>query len=295
MGDHTHGEGEWMLSYRFMYMDMHGSRDGRSSRGAGEVLRDFQVAPTQMRMAMHMLGLMYAPTDDLTLMVMAPFVRLDMDHVNRMNTTFATSSEGLGDVKLTGLYVLRRMGLHRIHLNMGLSFPTGSVDEKDDTPMGRARLPYPMQIGSGTWDLLPGLTYLGQGGDYSWGAQGLATLRLGENTHDYKQGNRFQTTGWLARRWTQALSTSVRLEWQVWGNIHGADPDLDPTFVPTADPDRRAGSRIDLAFGLNWYFRTGVLNGNRLAVEYAWPIYQWLDGPQLETDWLVTLGWQRAF
>ena len=25
MGDHTHGEGEWMLSYRYMTMDMEGA------------------------------------------------------------------------------------------------------------------------------------------------------------------------------------------------------------------------------------------------------------------------------
>jgi hypothetical protein len=295
MGDHTHGKGEWMLSYRYMTMDMRGNRDGRSNRSTREVLQDFPVAPRRMSMEMHMVGVMYAPTDDLTLMAMVPLVRLHMDHINRMGVKFSTSSEGIGDVKLTGLYVLRRMGLHRVHLNMGLSVPTGSVDEKDDTPLGRQRLPYPMQIGSGTLDLLPGLTYLGQSEAYSWGAQSLATLRLGENTHDYKLGNRFHATGWLARRWTRALSTSVRLEWQVWKNIHGADPDLNPALVPTADPDRRAGSRVDLAFGLNWFFRSGVLRGHRLAVEYAVPVYQWLDGPQLEADWLVTVGWQRAF
>jgi hypothetical protein len=59
-----------------------------------------------------------------------------------------------------------------------------------------------MQLGSGTWDLLPGLTYAGFARDWSWGAQTLATLRLGENRHDYKLGNRLMLTGWVARRWT---------------------------------------------------------------------------------------------
>ncbi len=36
-----------------------------------------------MDMEMHMLGVMYAPSDDVTLMAMVPFVRLDMDHRTR--------------------------------------------------------------------------------------------------------------------------------------------------------------------------------------------------------------------
>jgi len=43
--------------------------------------------------------------------------------------------------------------------------------------MGRARLPYPMQIGSGTFDLYPGLTYTGQRDQAGWGGQVLATIR----------------------------------------------------------------------------------------------------------------------
>jgi hypothetical protein len=295
MGDHLHGEGEWMASYRYAYMDMHGNRDGRSGRSAGDVLQRWLVAPTQMRMTMHVFGLMYAPTDRLTLMTMVPLVRIDMDHVTRMGGKFTTSSDGIGDVKLAGLYGVLHEGPHRGHLNLGLSLPTGSVDEKDYTPMGRQRLPYPMQTGSGTFDLIPGFTYSGQSERYSWGGQALATVRLGDNTHDYRLGNRFHLTGWFARLWTRSLSTSVRLEWQVWGNIHGSDDDLNPLVVPTADPDRRAGSRVDLAFGINWQFRSGPFRGHRIAAEYAVPIDQSLDGPQLETDWRVIVGWQKAF
>jgi hypothetical protein len=62
-------------------------------------------------------------------------------------------------------------------------------------------------------------------------------------------------------------------------------------LVPTVDPDLRAGERIDLALGLNWLHASG----HRLALEYQKPIWQDLDGPQLETDGLLTLGWQLAF
>ncbi len=32
-----------------------------------------------------------------------------------------------------------------------------------------------------------------------------------------------------------------------------------------------------------------------LGVEFGRPVWQHLDGPQLETDWLVIAGWRLAF
>jgi hypothetical protein len=295
MGDHTHKAGEWMLSYRYMVMRMNGNRDGRSSRSRRDVLGQFPVAPTDMTMEMHMFGLMWAPTDRLTLMGMAPFLYAKMDHRTRMGQQFRTKSEGLGDTKLTALYLLHGTETRRLHLNLGVSLPLGTVDEKDRTPTGRVRLPYPMQLGSGSYEILPGLMLQGQRENWSWGTQAIATLRLNQNDNDYQLGNKLMVTAWLARHWLRELSTSIRLEGQAWGNIHGSDPALNPQLVPTADPDRRAGRRIDLLAGLNWYFRSGPLRGHRIVIEVGIPMYQWLDGPQLETDWVLTVGWQRAF
>ena len=33
-------------------------------------------------------------------------------------------------------------------------------------------------------------------------------------------------------------------------------------------------------------------NNHRLALEVSTPLSQNLDGPQLETDWMATIGWQ---
>jgi hypothetical protein len=295
MGDHTHGAGDWMFSYRYMSMQMNRNRDGTSTRSRREVLSEFPVAPYWMKMQMHMFGFMYAPSDELTLMGMLPYIYNKMDHINRMGVKFRTRSEGIGDTKLTALYLVRETELTRVHLNLGVSLPTGSIDKKDDTPAGRVRLPYPMQLGSGTYDLLPGLTLQGQQERWSWGFQSIATLRFHENGKDYQLGNRLMGTGWLGRQVLKQLSISARLEGQVWGNIHGGDPDLIPALVPTADADLRKGRRVDLLVGANWEFLSGPFAGHRLAIEAGTPVYQSLDGPQLETDWIVTIGWQRAF
>ncbi|MDP6355583.1 MAG: transporter [Planctomycetota bacterium] len=297
MGAHIHEAGEWMLSYRYMFMEMDGNRDGNTGLSEQDVFaQGFMVTPTRMTMEMHMLGAMYAFTDDFTLMSMLPYVRISMDHRTRAGGEFTTQSEGIGDVRLAGMYVLRRWARQQVHLNAGIGLPTGSVQEKDDTPAGsNQKLPYPMQLGSGTFDLLPGITYLGQADDWSWGSKLDGTFRLGTNDEGYTLGNRIALTVWGAKKWANWVSTSLRLNGQSWGNIDGQDDDLNPAMVPTADPDRRGGERIDLSLGVNLYGREGRVKDHRLGVEVGTPIYQSLDGPQLETDWMLTVGWQYAW
>lgn len=296
MGDHTHGKGEFMLSYRYMFMDMDGNRSGTDSLSEAEVLQDFMVTPVQMTMQMHMLGAMYAPTEDLTLMAMLPYITKEMDHLTRNGMRFTTNTEGIGDVSFGGLYTLLDENRQRVHLNLGVSFPTGSINERDATPMGPNQiLPYPMQIGSGTFDFQPGVTYLGQAGRWSWGSQAMGKIRVGENSNGYRLGNQFMLTGWGARSWTDWFSTSLRLDGRTNGNITGADARLNPSVIPTADPDLRAGTQLDVGLGLNFYVPEGNWQGTRFAVEFNLPVYRALSGPQLETDFTATAGLQTSF
>jgi hypothetical protein len=64
-------------------------------------------------------------------------------------------------------------------------------------------------------------------------------------------------------------------------------------MVPTADPNLRGGTRVDALVGIN--FVTPDLKSLRLAAEAGAPVYQDLDGPQLETDLVFTLGAQYTF
>ena len=45
MGDHTHRQGEWMFSYRYMHMTMSGLQQGSHSVSTDAVLQDFMMAP----------------------------------------------------------------------------------------------------------------------------------------------------------------------------------------------------------------------------------------------------------
>ena len=296
MGDHTHKEGEFMLSYRYGFMKMDGNRDGSSSVSTAGVLSDFMVSPLEMDMEMHMLGGMFAPSDWLTLMFMVPYLDISMDHVNRMGREFSTQTSGLGDVKLTSLWRVYENDHHHVHINSGLSLPSGEIDETDDTPAGAdSHLPYAMQLGSGTFDLMPGVTYTGQCERVSWGAQGIGTVRIDRNDNDYALGDRFDSSVWFSYFASEWFSPSLRLTWSKWGNVDGQDLKLNPMMVPTADAHRRAGEQSDIGVGLNFMVREGALRSLRIATEFLFPIYRHLDGPQLETDWKLVTGVQYAF
>ncbi|WP_145999157.1 alpha amylase [Oceanicoccus sp. KOV_DT_Chl] len=313
MGDHMHKAGEWMFSYRYMQMEMDGNLDGSDSISTDEILQDYMIAPESMTMEMHMLGAMYAPSDDLTLMVMVPLINTEMDHTMQMmsmgggmggsmmmpmRSEFTTETDGVGDVKVSGLFRLQQTSNSDLILNMGLSLPTGSIDEKDVTGMSmgnKVQLPYSMQLGSGTYDLLPGITYTQLLETYSWGAQAIYTYRISENDNDYTLGDRLKMSAWYARPFADNLSWSLRGIYEHWGDVDGEDSELNPmmkAMVPTADPDLRGGERIDLAAGINWAIPGSVTN--RIAVEVIKPVYQDLNGPQMEMDYSVVLGWQLS-
>ena len=201
MGDHTHEAGEWMLSFRAMRMVMDGNRTDTARVPADGVLVGYPVTPLRMPMDMYMVGAMYAPTDRLTLVGMVPVLGISMDHRTRTGVEFTTESGGIGDVKMSALVGVAARARQRAHLHLGVSAPTGSINERGETSAAtNVRLPYPVQVGSGTWNVLPGLTYLGQTDAWSWGAQALGTVRLGENEYDCALGHRVSTTAWFSRR-----------------------------------------------------------------------------------------------
>lgn len=312
MGDHLHKQGEWMMSYRYMHMDMDGNRSGSERISDAEAfalvpgvsmmaMMNMKVLPTDMEMKMHMLGVMYAPTDSVTLMAMLPHLTSSMNHRRQMNgmeqTGFQTATEGFGDASIGALVGLYDQGQIKTHLNLGIGLPTGSITEQDDTPMGEQQLPYAMQLGSGSYEIRPGATVYGLEDGWSWGAQVGARLALDTNEQGYRLGDRYQVSAWLAKPINNSLSASVLIRKSWWDDVEGEAEDLmiSPNMNPAADPDQQAGQRTDLGLGINYLFQAGSLKGHRLALEWLQPLQQSLHGPRLETDSVLTLGWQKAF
>ncbi|MCM8557359.1 transporter [Sphingomicrobium sediminis] len=326
MADHSHGAGEVMFSYRFMHMNMSGNRIGTDSISPDEIVTTIpnrfagmpgmpptlRVVPLDMPMNMHMAGVMYAPSDKVTLLVMGSYITKDMDHVTYqggMGTTelgnFETEVSGFGDLTVGALFPLIKekrstdAGTNReLVVRAAVSIPTGSIGEIDTilTPMNmtpEVNLPYAMQLGSGTWDLKPAITYRQVDGKLGYGAQYAGTIRLGENDRGYTWGDRHELTAYVAYEPIRAVSFSLRAKATTQGGISGQDPAIMGP-VQTADPANFGGDTVELLAGVNLAGQ-GSLAGQRLALEVGLPVYQDLNGPQMETDWTLMLGWQGAF
>ncbi len=177
-------------------------------------------------------------------------------------------------------------------MNLGVGFPTGSINQRDAQGM---RLEYPMQLGSGTYSFLPGLTYLGQALPWGWAVALSAALALGRNYIGYRLGNRYQSSATIAREFANGVSLSGGLRGQLWDNIHGTDPSLDPADEPTKDPNAQGGKRLSALLGIAFHPQKGPLKGQHLHLLVDVPVAQSLDGPQLKRNWLIRIGWQLEF
>lgn len=294
MGGHVHGADQWMISYRYMYTRMDGILSGDQSLTYQEV-RDqgYMSVPMNMDMHMHMVGAMYAPIDELTIALMLPVTHMSMHHRTGMAGQFDTESAGVGDMRVAGLIRLFDDRNHQLLLGLGLVLPSGAIHVRGATPHGaQMRLPYPMRPGGGSLAGYPSFTYTGHVDIVSWGAQASAVLPMHDNEDGYRLGFEYLGTVWGGLQPLPWLGASLRVAGVGRQNTWGADPDLDPTMVPTADPHLRALFRLEGYLGVSFTAPGTVLEGHRLAIEAGMPLYQTVAGPQLGTVFSLIAGWQ---
>lgn len=302
---HGHGRGMWMFEYEFMGMHMEGLLDGTDSVDSRDIsgalpgdppikdpTKDYMMSPTEMRMDMHMFMLMYGLTDKTSLMLMLSYLDNDMDmvmHMPAMDMFGDMSTSGLGDTLLEGLYSIN----NKWRAGLGLSIPTGSIDEMVtmemhaphgmSAPPNTMKAPYGMQLGTGTLDLVPKIEYGDAAGKWGWICEAFYIYHIGENDNEYTWGDYFELSGLLQYALNSNLKLSGRLTFWYEDEIDGQDPDINPMMAPTSDPKAYGGKSLELMAGLEAMFARKHV----LGFEIGAPVYQNLNGPQLETDLLV--------
>lgn len=310
MGDHTHKKGMWMLSYNYGRMDMEGIRNGTSSMTHRDVLStpnvnsgpaNLRVIPTDMATNMHMFGLMGGLTNNITATFMAPYLNKKMDHsvYNMMGTnqigTSRVETSGFGDIQAGVIMPIKKSEKHNLNGLLSLSLPTGSIDEEDVMlmPSGMTstmRTAYGMQLGTGTYDILPGLTYGYHDGDWSYGAAYKGRVHLGENDEDYTRGDWHELTGWAGYRINQNFGLTAIIKGKTESKIDGQDSNIGGASSG-ANPAFYGGDKIHLGLNGTWRFH----KKNTLKAEFNAPVYQDLNGPQLKSDYSFSLKWQKGF
>lgn len=298
LGSHTLQKGQIEARYDLNTIDADGLLLGDLALTFEEALELFPEVPAAMDGLSQGFTLLYGATDRLTLMGHIRYYQRDLGHWTRDNEAFYTQSSSIGDLVLSGMYSVYDKGPYRAHVDAGVSLPTGSIDQVDMTPQSfpiEGQLPYVMQTGSGTFDVLPGLTLNVQNEHGSVGGQIRGTLRFGENDRGYRFGDRMMGSVWFAPRINDFVGVSARVVFENWDGVSGTDAALDQTQVPTAVAAFTGGSRAEVPFGLNFLMSDGMLQGHRVAVEVSFPIHQDYDGIQLERNTTMIFSWQKVF
>lgn len=310
--------GDVMVAYRYMY----GRRSGDVLNGTNNA-SDLDVVnngcsddvqcrfvPTYMEMGMHMINIMYAPTDWLNLMIMPTFVDKEMnlrelegrpppvDGVHEHTGIGGHTTGGVGDTVISSMFKLVDQSGHHLHLGLGLSAPTGDVDlefrriAREDGGI----VHYGMQLGSGTWDFLPNLTYTGAYNKWSWGAQIKGEVRMQtENESGYRLGNELETSVWGSYKITNWLSGSIRGIYSAQSAIKGSFNTFNAQSGPMDFPANYGGHYGDIGFGVNASIPRGDLVGNSFAFEWLQPIVDNVNGYQIKRQGALAASWSYAF
>jgi hypothetical protein len=310
MISHVHHKNEGMVSYKYMNMGMNGILSGKQNIDKNEVFNNYLMSPDRMRMDMHMIMGMYGITDKLTLMGM-----FNVNTIN-MNMSMFTASghqhsgtsdlpaahfmrtSGLGDVKLSAFYSLIKMPNHQLLLGAGVSVPVGNFKAKgasDDGMYPNKNYAYAMQLGSGTFDFLPCVSYLFQHNKATFSSQIASTIRTGYNSLGYKLGNEIGINTWLAYQLLPFLSSSVRIEGNIVDRIDGYNRSLYAYNEPSANGVNYGGKNVNCAIGSVFQFKNRVLKNSRLCVEYSVPVYQNVNRIQMKLSKILTISCSKGF
>jgi len=326
--EHPHSAGTFMIEAMAMRMNMEGLRAGTSdvSNASAQTIGgqyNNAMVPTEMTMDMFMLMPMYNFTKDTSVMLM--FNYLD----NNMSMTSVDwdgsgdpcasdmSTSGFGDTQVS---LSQKFMDDLFAASIELNIPTGSTDETVDMKMlmGTPAMchdhkgmvaPYGMQLGSGTYDITPSLTYLGAYYELRYGAQVSYKYRPGENDSGYTLGDEAKAKLWIRKPFPFA-TLSGTLDIKRWGDVEGSNPDLDemlnmmaPTIThnggadqtkmklsPTLYPENYGGTQVDITIGASF-----PVAMTAIGLDLTMPIYQDLNGLQMKRGWTTSLSVSAMF
>lgn len=267
--------------------------------------KNFPIVPTVIEQEATQFKTAYTLSEQITLSVSIPYIRQSSEHISIKPgfDEFTIVSEGLGDIETAISWFKQLDKNNHLLLSLGISLPTGSIDETGDTPSPGPdnQLPYTMQLGSGTYDIKPSIHYFGSAGNWTYGADLNLTLRTGKNDRDYRLGNVYQSSIWTRYALTDWLEPSIRINGVVWDEISGKDPalpydsvkDLYPAAV--VKPDNFGGTKLLALVGLRLKDPRGRLENTFLEFEAGAPFYQDLNGPQPSEDWRFSASFVLSF
>lgn len=292
-----HSAGTFMVEVSAMRMNMSGLRADSDDVSTAEAISDFGyvMLPTDMTMDMLMVMPMYNITKDLSTMLMMGYISNSMDMTNGAGTCTSTmETSGISDTQASLSYKFMD---DMFAASMELSIPTGSIDESTTMKMGAMCMPmtmehgpYQMQLGSGTYDVTPSLTYLGAYFSLRYGAQVSYKYRIDENDNGYTLGDEATAKLWI-RKPISMVTLSGELDFKRWGDIEGVDPDVPAMMpTPTVRTSNSGGSIAEITIGAEV-----PVSMVSLGLDLTMPVYQDYNGLQMKRSMSAALSVSAMF
>lgn len=178
---------KWKATFDSFFYDFEGERPPENGL--------YEFGDTKLKM--QLMGLSYQINPSWTMMVMTTY--LDNFVVTKTAVgSVEDSTRGLGDTLVSALHTRFINPNLLLMTDVGLSLPTGSIDEKSPYFNDGTNYPYNMQMGSGTLDQTIGITPIHLSKYYQVGARFSAIFRTsGYNENNYRLGNQYKTDAWV--------------------------------------------------------------------------------------------------
>lgn len=288
----------WKFDYSYHSLSIGGYKIGTNDVSFDDVLftpgetrtgQNYPVVPTYITQEVHGFSASYALSDQTAISVLVPYILQATDHISILPgfDNFLLKSEGFGDIALNASHQKRITKKSVLKFSVGVRIPVGSINNTGDTPRNGSgtleRLPYTMQIGSGTFDTAFAMQYVCVENELTYGATINSVIRTGKNKNDYRLGNNIGASLWAQYAFNHWLQPGVRVNVRHIGEIKGRDASL---LVPMAfpfpasitNPSNYGGEKANIALSL----RSCPKEGCKVSfnVEYGKPLYQNLNGVQ---------------
>ncbi|GAB4378725.1 MAG: hypothetical protein Kow0075_08950 [Salibacteraceae bacterium] len=264
------------------------------------------MSPQNMLMNMHMVGVMYAPAERVTLGVMANYNKNNMrmwiktslesdmvdhehnhpgmDHSNSNTETpvlTQMNAEGLGNVHVSGLYRVLFNASHCLHTIAGITLRPGNV-ETTETSKGHE---HGVHTETGLLSPFLGVNYSRLFSRYLIGAQVLYSVPVHLRNSVYASAALYEFNVWGSRKLARWLSTSIRIR----GFYHTAPVGAIEAVMSTAQN----------LYTIEYYLLEAAAGVNmmpyrrwRFGVEVGIPAIQWNKNVGMNKTWFAVAGMQ---
>jgi hypothetical protein len=222
-----------------------------------------------------------------------------------LNLTLTDVTKGPGDLLLMGVTPLSMLNSWAPMLDMGLSLPTGSIDQ-NFTSSPNQRASYNMQLGSGTPDFVLGTTLTKTLGQFTNSARAQGTLRGGKNKNGWALGNELQLKASSYYGINSNLSVGFAANYKNRGAVVGRDEkyEIFNSYSGTVSQAKGDGHQYYKGSQVNWdanavaKAQTPFSKTVTGSVEFGLPVAQGLqnkDDVELKTQWYGAASLNAVF